>query len=343
MLICVFRHSPKTPFSPLQKHRKYRCFDSILGLREKENIVNSVVLSLVGAKNIANYDVLGTFLNASFRTTGQKHRKIQCFCCFAILIFNFCFLACCKNIVNTMVFAVCGLPFFQVVCCCSAPRTRARAFWVSFWVCVRRARARGAQQQQQKKKTSNNNSNNNNNNNNSNNNNNNIINNNININININNNNNNNINININNNNNNININNNNNNINNIINNNNKNQNPPKTSYCHPTRTHTLFPGTAGGCVSSWIYIYIYYTYVCRIWWNLLELHPRDHEDCSRGRSHLPPSARELLPLQLCGQKTQKTIIIQSCEELWSIWNSMRQDWAQNASIAVKSPLPDQW
>ena len=64
--ICVFRHSPKTPFSPLQKHRKYRCFDSILGLREKENIVNSVVLSLVGAKNIANYDVLGTFLNASF-------------------------------------------------------------------------------------------------------------------------------------------------------------------------------------------------------------------------------------------------------------------------------------
>ena len=141
MLICVFRHSPKTPFSPLQKHRKYRCFDSILGLREKENIINSVVLSLVGAKNIANYDVLGTFLNASFRTTGQKHRKIQCFCCFAILIFNFCFLACCKNIVNTMVFAVCGLPFFPVVCCCSA---RARAFWVSFWGCVRRARARRA-------------------------------------------------------------------------------------------------------------------------------------------------------------------------------------------------------
>ena len=79
MLICVFRHSPKTPFSPLQKHRKYRCFDSILGLREKENIVNSVILSLVGVKNIANYDVLGSFLNASFRTTGQKHRKIQCF------------------------------------------------------------------------------------------------------------------------------------------------------------------------------------------------------------------------------------------------------------------------
>ena len=150
MLICVFRHSPKTPFSPLQKHRKYRCFDSILGLREKENIVNSVVLSLVGAKNIGNYDVLGTFLNASFRTTGQKHRKIQCFCCFAILIFNLCFLACCKNIVNTMVFAVCGLPFFPVVCCCSAPRARARAFWVSFLgVCSARARARGAQQQQQ--------------------------------------------------------------------------------------------------------------------------------------------------------------------------------------------------
>ena len=68
MLICVFRHSPKTPFSLLQKHREYRCFGSILGLREKENIVNSVVLSLVGAKNIANYDVLSTFLNASFRT-----------------------------------------------------------------------------------------------------------------------------------------------------------------------------------------------------------------------------------------------------------------------------------
>ena len=40
---------------------------------------------------------------------------------------------------------------------------------------------------------------------------------------------------------------------NNNSNNNNNNQNPPKTSYCHPTRTHTLFPGTAGGCVSSWI------------------------------------------------------------------------------------------
>ena len=204
MLICVFRHSPKTPFSPLQKHRKYRCFDSILGLREKENIVNSVVLSLVGAKNIANYDVLGTFLNASFRTTGQKHRKIQCFCCFAILIFNFCFLACCKNIVNTMVFAVCGLPFFPVVCCCSAPRARARAPFESVFRGVFGARARAAR---------NNNNNNNNNN----------------INININNNNNN----------------------NNIINNNNNNQNPPKTCYCHPTRTHTLFSGTAGGCVSS--------------------------------------------------------------------------------------------
>lgn len=43
---------------------------------------------------------------------------------------------------------------------------------------------------------------------------------------------------------------------------------------------------------------------VCQIRWSLLELHPRDHEDCSRGRSHLPPSARELPPLQLCGQKT---------------------------------------
>ena len=144
MLICVFRQSPKTPFSPLQKHRKYRCFDSILGLREKENIVNSVVLSLVGAKNIANYDVLGTFLNASFRTTGQKHRKIQCFCCFAILIFNFWFLACCKNIVNTMVFAVCGLPLFPVVCCCSAPRARAPFESVVRGVLGARARARRA-------------------------------------------------------------------------------------------------------------------------------------------------------------------------------------------------------
>ena len=45
----------------LRKHRKYRCFGSILGLREKENIVNSVVLSLVGAENIVNYDVLSAF------------------------------------------------------------------------------------------------------------------------------------------------------------------------------------------------------------------------------------------------------------------------------------------
>ena len=68
MLIFVFRHSPKTPFSLLQKHRKYRCFGSILRLQEKENIVNSIVLSLMGAENIVNYDVLGTFLNASLRT-----------------------------------------------------------------------------------------------------------------------------------------------------------------------------------------------------------------------------------------------------------------------------------
>ena len=55
-------------FFVLQKHRKYRCFGSILGLREKENIVNSVVLSLVGAENIVNYDVLSAFRNRSFRT-----------------------------------------------------------------------------------------------------------------------------------------------------------------------------------------------------------------------------------------------------------------------------------
>ena len=58
MLICVFRHSPKTPFSLLQK---------------EENIVNSVVLSLVEAQNIANYDVLSTFLNASVRTRQAKN------------------------------------------------------------------------------------------------------------------------------------------------------------------------------------------------------------------------------------------------------------------------------
>ena len=60
----------------LQKHL-FRCckniVNTILGLREKENIVNSVVLSLVGAKNIANYDVLGTFLKASFRTRQAKN------------------------------------------------------------------------------------------------------------------------------------------------------------------------------------------------------------------------------------------------------------------------------
>ena len=63
MLICVFGHAQKTPLSLLPNHRKYRCFGSILRLREKENIVNSVVLSSVGAKNIANYDALGTFVN----------------------------------------------------------------------------------------------------------------------------------------------------------------------------------------------------------------------------------------------------------------------------------------
>ena len=60
-------------FLVLQKHRKYRCFGSILGLREKENIVNSVVLSLVGAENIVNYDVLSAFRNRSFRTRKGKN------------------------------------------------------------------------------------------------------------------------------------------------------------------------------------------------------------------------------------------------------------------------------
>ena len=104
MLIFVFRHSPKTPFSLLQKHRKYRCFGSILGLQENENIVNSDVLSLMGAESIVNYDVLGTFLHARFRTRqcGQAQNIVK----YRLsLSSNFCFLACCKNIVNTMVLA----------------------------------------------------------------------------------------------------------------------------------------------------------------------------------------------------------------------------------------------
>ena len=109
MLIFVFRHAPKTPFSLLQKHRKYQCFGSILGLQEKENIVNSVVLSLMGAENIVNYDVLGTFLNASFctRQCGQAKNivKYSVFCFFAILIFKLLFSRLLQNIVNTMVLA----------------------------------------------------------------------------------------------------------------------------------------------------------------------------------------------------------------------------------------------
>ena len=73
MLLFVFRHSPKTPFSLLQKHRKYRCFGSILELREKENVVNSVVLSSVGVQNTVNSDVLATFRNASFGTRQAKN------------------------------------------------------------------------------------------------------------------------------------------------------------------------------------------------------------------------------------------------------------------------------
>ena len=122
---------------------------------------------------------------------------------------------------------VCGLPFFQHMCGLAPRGARARAPNESVFGGVFGARARA---RARRATTTNNNSNNSNNNNN---------------------NNNNNINININNNNNNNNSNNNNSNSNN--NNNNNNQNPPKTSYCHPTRTHTLFPGTAGGCVSSWI------------------------------------------------------------------------------------------
>ena len=99
MLIFVFRHSPKTPFSLLQKHRKYRCFSSILGLREEENLVNSVVLSLMGAENIVNYDVLGAFLNASFRTRqcGQAKNIVKYS---VFLFFRYPYLQ-----VNTMVLA----------------------------------------------------------------------------------------------------------------------------------------------------------------------------------------------------------------------------------------------
>ena len=78
------------------------------------------------------------------------------------------------------------------------------------------------------------------------------------------NNNNNNININNNNNKNNRNDNNNNNNNsnsndndnhnnNNNNSNDNDNNNNNKNNNNNPTPTHTLFPGTAGGCVSSWI------------------------------------------------------------------------------------------
>ena len=66
MLLFVFRHSPKTPFSLLQKHRKYRCFGSILESREKENVVNGVVLSSVGVQNTVNSD-------ASFGTRQAKN------------------------------------------------------------------------------------------------------------------------------------------------------------------------------------------------------------------------------------------------------------------------------
>ena len=85
----------KRPFSLLPNHRKYRCFGSILGLWEKENIVNSVVLSLAGSEKHCKLRCFRHFSEREFSNpTGQKHRKIQCFCCFAycILIFNFCFV-----------------------------------------------------------------------------------------------------------------------------------------------------------------------------------------------------------------------------------------------------------
>ena len=77
--------------------------------------------------------------------TGQKHRKIQCFCFFAILIFNFCFLACCKNIVNTMVLdgfgLVCGLPdLLSAYVRARAARARARQMSQYSGACLARAR-----------------------------------------------------------------------------------------------------------------------------------------------------------------------------------------------------------
>ena len=67
-------------------------FRLYFGVEEKENIVISVVLFVMGAENIVNYDVLGTFLNASFRTRqcGQAKNivKYSVFCFFAIFIFK---------------------------------------------------------------------------------------------------------------------------------------------------------------------------------------------------------------------------------------------------------------
>ena len=79
MVIFVFRHSPKTPFSLLPKHRKYRCFGSILGLQEKENIVNS----FNGNRKHCKLRCFRHFSKREFShptvRTGKKHRKIQCF------------------------------------------------------------------------------------------------------------------------------------------------------------------------------------------------------------------------------------------------------------------------
>ena len=68
----------------MRKHRTYRCF--VFGGNTKHCKQRC-------SRHSSERKV--------WRPAGQKHRKTQCFCFFAILIFNFCFLACCKNIVIT--------------------------------------------------------------------------------------------------------------------------------------------------------------------------------------------------------------------------------------------------
>ena len=165
----------------MQKHRKYRCFGSILGLQEKENIVNSVVLSLMGEENIVNYDVLGTFLNASFRTRqcGQAKNIVKYS---VFLFFRYPYL---QIIVFSLAAKhrkyhgfglVCALPSFRI-CAGSrrvlAPRARARAPNETVFLGVFGARARAARNNNNNNNNNHNHNHNHNNNNKNNNNNNN--------------------------------------------------------------------------------------------------------------------------------------------------------------------------